>query len=46
MGVHVDQTTIQKTICLGINMYDFFAHGHEKKRKNANSTHKVPTFWE
>jgi hypothetical protein len=44
MGVHVDRTIIQKTFCLGIDIYDLFLHMiHGKKCKNANSSHKVPT---
>jgi hypothetical protein len=33
--------------CLGIDIYDSFLHMvHEKKCKNANSSHKVPIFLE
>jgi hypothetical protein len=47
MGVHVDRTIIQKNNCLGIDICEFVLHMvHEKKCKNANSNHKVPTFWE
>jgi len=34
-------------ICLGIDIHKKNLHMvHEKKCKNANSNHKVPTFWE
>jgi hypothetical protein len=33
--------------CLGIDIYKNNLHMvHEKKCKNENSSHKVPTFWE
>jgi hypothetical protein len=47
MGVRVDKTIVQFFFGLGIAINDFLLHVvHEKKCKNANSSHKVPTFWE
>jgi len=46
MGVHVDKKIIQIFFGLVIDIYGFFCTWCMKKCENANSSHKMPTFWE
>jgi hypothetical protein len=47
MGVHMNKKIIQIFFRVVIDIYDSFLHMvHEKNVKNANSSNKVPTFWE
>jgi hypothetical protein len=47
MGVCVDRTIVQFFFVLVLIFMIFFCTWSMKKKyKNANSSHKVPTFWE
>jgi hypothetical protein len=47
MGVHVNKIIFQILFVLVLIFMNLFLHLiHEKNCKNANSSYKVPTFWE